>query len=375
MMRLYIFHLTSHHFYAHSYFIYIEIKANSKVTWMNDIRNSYILSGNGTQCLLNKKSINITEEGSNVVSSFMKNNELYNEDMKGNPILDNLVMGNDSKVAVIMGITDNELAAVKEMTNLKAKLNKETLPYTLEDSAVRIIKFWNDFKHSTFHERECAKLNAPIKHVEWVAGLDSLVEKREKRAKKGKAKKIIGEDNHTRQIAKFGRNVDSDLFKHNPCPIRHCKHGVFGAIFTKYDEELQLQILRTSLGEKQKTPKTPNWNLDSWNFSDVDPKKNRLVQCKLRNLKISIGNHFSIYQGLEKDDETMKTDHTEYGVLPRKWREIVKKHVDSKNNICQIIDKKICKKRKRNITVEKQDIKDDKSSDTDTDHEYETATV
>ena len=358
--------------YAHSYIIYIKIKANSKVTWMNDIRNSYILSGNGTQCLLNKKSINITEEGSNVVSSFIKNNELYNEDMKGNPILDNLVMGNDSKVAVIMGITDNELAAVKEMTNLKAKLNKETLPYTLEDSAVRIIKFWNDFKHSTFHERECAKLNAPIKHVEWVAGLDSLVEKREKRAKKGKAKKIIGEDNHTRQIAKFGRNVDSDLFKHNPCPIRHCKHGVFGAIFTKYDEELKLKILRTSLGEKQKTPKTPNWNLDSWNFSDVDPKKNRLVQCKLRNLKISIGNHFSIYQGLEKDDETMKTDHTEYGVLPRKWRRIVKKHLESKNNICQIIDTN--KKRKRNTTDIKDDVKD-KSSDTDTDLEFKTATV
>ena len=366
--------------YAHSYFIYIKIKANSKVTWMNDIRNSYILSGNGTQCLLNKKSINITEEGSNVVSSFMKNNELYNEDMKGNPILDNLVLGNDSKVAVIMGITDNELAAVKEMTNLKAKLNKETLPYTLEDSAVRIIKFWNDFKHSTFHERECAKLNAPEKHIEWVAGLDSLVEKREKRAKKGKAKKIIGEGNHTRQIAKFGRNVDNDLFKLNPCPIKHCTHGVFAAIFTKYDEELQLQILRTSLGEKQKTPKTPNWNLDSWNFSDDDPKKNLLVQCKLRNLKVSIGNHFSIYQGLEKDDETMKTDHTEYGVLPRKWRRIVKKHVESKNNICQIIDTKICKKRKRNttVTVENLDIKDDvkdKSSDTDTDLEYKTATV
>ena len=360
--------------YAHSYFIYIKIKANSKVTWMNDIRNSYILSGNGTQCLLNKKSINITEEGSNVVSSFIKNNELYNEDMKGNPILDNLVMGNDSKVAVIMGITDNELAAVKEMTNLKAKLNKETLPYTLEDSAVRIIKFWNDFKHSTFHERECAKMNAsPIeKHIEWVAGLDSLVKKREKRAKKGKAKKIIGEGNHTRQIAKFGRNVDSELFKLNPCPIKHCNHGVFAAIFTKYDEELKLKILRTSLGEKQKTPKTPNWNLDSWNFSDVDPKKNLLVQCKLRNLKVSIGNHFSIYQGLEKDDKTMKTDHTEYGVLPRKWRKIVKKHVDSKNNICQIIDTN--KKRKRNTTDIKDDVKD-KSSDTDTDIEFTTATV
>ena len=346
---------------------------------MNEIRNSYIISGNGTQCLLNKKTINITEEGNNVVS-FMKNNELYNEDMKGNQIFDNLVKGNDSKVAVIMGITNDELAAVKSMTNLKAKLGKEKLPYTLKDTSVRIIKFWNDFKHSIFHEKVVAKMNASptVKHDEWVKGLDNLIENREKRAKKdnkGKAKKIIGEDNHTRQIAKFGRNFDSKLFKLNPCPIRYCNHGVFAELFTKYDEALKLKIRRTSLGETQKTPKTPNWNLESWNFTDDDPKKNILVQGKLRNLKVSIGNHFSIYQGLEKDDETMKTDHTEYGVLPRKWREIVKKHVDSKNNICQIIDKKICKKRKRNITVEKQDIKDDKSSDTDTDHEYETAKV
>ena len=104
--------------------------------------------------------------------------------MKGNEVFDNLLKGNDSKVAEIMGITNDELAAVKTITNLKAKLNKETLPYTLEDSAVRIIKFWNDFKHSTFHERECTKMNAsPIeKHIEWVAGLDSLV----KKGKKGK---------------------------------------------------------------------------------------------------------------------------------------------------------------------------------------------
>ena len=59
---------------------------------------------------------------------------------------------------------------------------------------------------------------------------------------------------------------------------------------------------------------------------------------------------------------------------------LLKKHVESKNNICQIIDTKICKKRKRNttVTVEKQDIKDDvkdKSSDTDTDLEYNTATI
>ena len=98
-------------------------------------------------------------------------------------------------------------------------------------------------------------------------------------------------------------------------------------------------------------------------------------------MKVSIGNHFSIYQGLEKNDETMKTDHTEYGVLPRKWRKIVKKHVDSKNNICQIIDTN--KKRKRNTTDIKDDVKDkssdtdvkDKSSDTDTDIEFTTATI
>ena len=48
----------------------------------------------------------------------MKNNELYNKDMKGNPILDNLVMGNDSKVAVIMGITDNELSLNCYITTL-----------------------------------------------------------------------------------------------------------------------------------------------------------------------------------------------------------------------------------------------------------------
>ena len=130
----------------------------------------------------------------------------------------------------------------------------------------------------------------------------------------------------------------------------------------------------------KKTPKTPNWNLESWNFTDDDPKKNILLQGKLRNLKLSIANHFSIYQGLEKDDKTMKTDHTDYGVLPRKWRKNVQKHVISKNNKCQIIDTKTCKKRKRNttVTVEKQDIKDDvkdKSSDTDTDLEYKTATV
>ena len=104
------------------------------------------------------------------------------------------------------------------------------------------------------------------------------------------------------------------------------------------------------------------------------------MQGKLRNLKVSIGNHFSIYQGLEKDDKTMKTDHTEYDVLSRKWRKIVQKHVESKNNKCQIIDTKICNKRKRTttVTVEMQNIKDDvkdKSSGTDTDLEYETTKV
>ena len=84
------------------------------------------------------------------------------------------------------------------------------------------------------------------------------------------------------------------MFKLNPCPIKFCKHGVFGELFTKYDEELQLKIKRTSLGKGQKTPITPNWN-----FTDDDYKKNSRLQGKLRNLKLSIANHFSIYQGYE----------------------------------------------------------------------------
>ena len=94
------------------------------------------------------------------------------------------------------------------------------------------------------------------------------------------------------------------------------------------------------------------------------------MQGELRNLKLSIANHFNIYQGLEKDDKSMITDHTNYGVLPRKWRKNVQKHVQSKDSKCQIINTKICNKRKRTI-VEKQDVKDDvkDNDENDTDGE------
>ena len=95
---------------------------------------------------LTKKHYISQKKGNNVVS-FMNNNELYNKDMKGNEVFDNLLKGNDSKVADIMGINNDELAAVKTITNLKAKLGKESLSYTLKDTSVKIIKFWNNFKH------------------------------------------------------------------------------------------------------------------------------------------------------------------------------------------------------------------------------------
>ena len=133
---------------------------------MNNIRNSYIISTSGNHALLNKKVLHITEEENNVVS-FMNNNELYNKDMKGNEVFDNLLKGNDSKVADIMGINNDELAAVKTITNLKAKLGKESLTYTLKDTSVKNIKFWSDFKHSTHHEKELAILvssSPKVKH-------------------------------------------------------------------------------------------------------------------------------------------------------------------------------------------------------------------
>ena len=159
--------------------------------------------------------------------------------MKGNEVFNNLLKGNDRKVAEIMGITNDELAAVKTITNLKAKLGKESLTCNLKDTSIKIINFWSDFTHSTHHEKELAILvssSPKVKHNDWVKGLDVFVEKREIRVQKdskGKAKKIIGEDNHTRRIAKFGRNYNSTLFKLNPCPIKFCKHGVFGELFTK----------------------------------------------------------------------------------------------------------------------------------------------
>ena len=49
----------------------------------------------------------------------MNNNELYNKNMKGNEVFNNLLQGNDKKVAELMGITNNELAAVKTITKVK----------------------------------------------------------------------------------------------------------------------------------------------------------------------------------------------------------------------------------------------------------------
>ena len=108
----------------------------------------------------------------------MNNNELYNKDMKGNEVFDNLLKGNDSKVAEIMGITNDELAAVENITNLEAKLGKESLTYTLKDNSIKIIKFWNDFKHSTYHEKELAKIvssSPKLKQNDWVKSLDRFV--------------------------------------------------------------------------------------------------------------------------------------------------------------------------------------------------------
>ena len=57
---------------------------------MNNIRNSYIISTSGNHALMNKKALHITEEEKNVVSS-MNNNELYNKNMKGNEVFNNLL--------------------------------------------------------------------------------------------------------------------------------------------------------------------------------------------------------------------------------------------------------------------------------------------
>ena len=50
---------------------------------------------------------------------------------------------------------------------------------------------------------------------------------------------------------------------------------------------------------------------------------NQLALCttqagKIRKLKVSITNHFCIYQGLENNERSIKTDHTKYDVLRRK---------------------------------------------------------
>ena len=57
----------------------------------------------------------------------------------------------------------------------------------------------------------------------------------------------------------------------------------------------------------------------------------------------------------------MKTDHTDYCVLSRRWQKNVQKNVLAKNNKCQLITK-IDKKRKQTNTEE--------YSDDDSDEDY-----
>ena len=122
---------------------------------MNNIRNSYIISSSGNHALLNKETLHITEEEKNFVS-FMNNNKIYNKIMKGNEVFNNLLEGNDKKVAELMGITNDQLAAVKTITNLKAKLGKESLSCNMKDTSLKNIEYWSDFTHQIHHEEELA---------------------------------------------------------------------------------------------------------------------------------------------------------------------------------------------------------------------------
>ena len=92
-------------------------------------------------------------------------------------------------------------------------------------------------------------------------------------------------------------------------------------LFNKCDKNLQIELKRTGLGKGQTPPKMPKWNQDTQNFGDDDIDENGRLQGKLMNLKVLITNHFCIYQGLEKNERSIKTDHTKYDVLPRKWKQ------------------------------------------------------
>ena len=162
-------------------------------------------------------------------------------------------------------------------------------------------------------------------------------------------KAIIQEKN-----SKYGRNFDIKKYKINPCPIKNCNHGVFGELFHSYGKEIQKKILSTGIGKGLKKPKTPNWNLDTWNFGDDDPTENIRLQGKLMNLKSSIINYFSMYQGLEKVNIKMNIDHTNYDVLPRKWKKMIKDNCDKRDSQCHIIDTNICRKRKRETKENKE---------------------
>ena len=134
---------------------------------MNNIRNSYIISSSGIHAFLNKEhSRTITEEEKNVVS-FMNNNKIYNKDMKGNVLFNELLKGkgNDKKVAEVMGITDDEFNAVQTLTNLKAKLGMESLSSNIKNKSLKIMEYWSDFKHQVHHEKELATVlnNTPTK--------------------------------------------------------------------------------------------------------------------------------------------------------------------------------------------------------------------
>ena len=88
----------------------------------------------------------------------MNNNKIYNKDMKGNVLFNELLKGkgSDKKAAEVMGITDDEFNAVKILTNLKAKLGMESISSNIHNKSLKIMEFWNDFKHQVHHEKELA---------------------------------------------------------------------------------------------------------------------------------------------------------------------------------------------------------------------------
>ena len=74
------------------------------------------------------------------------------------------------------------------------------------------MEYWNDFIHQLHHEEERGRTlhKEPTQISTWIDKLDPLETKmktRDKKERKGKPNKIIGESNHTRKKFKIWKKL------------------------------------------------------------------------------------------------------------------------------------------------------------------------